>query len=711
MHLRCLFLLAFLAFSQQVFAGGDRDYHMPEYIQPERIDIVRDSFGVPHIFAPTDAEVAYGLAWATMEDDSKTAQYILNASKGLMGRMEGINGAAIDYAVYLTRVRDVAQTYLDHDCPEDFKRVVEGYCAGTNAYFALHWDELSNRRSFPITPTDLISGYMLGMGLMAGVDKNLRSIVEGTIQERLPTLPGGPSPIGSNVFAMNDKITADGGTYLDINSHQPLEGILSWYEAHLSSEEGWNITGSLFHGGLSIFHGATENLAWAHTVGEFDRADVYALKMVEGEKNKYMIGDEVYELEKDVAKLRVGLGKKNRMILPVRKKIYWSKFGPTIKTKSGVFALRMPALMEPRVAEQWWRMNKTTNFEEFKEVLDMQAMAMMNVGYADKEGNIYLLANGKFPKRKEGLDWTNPVWGIEKDRIWKEYYDREDLAWFENPDCGYVFNVNNSAYDGTCKEDNYKPDDFSPTMGYTTTINNRSARFYELMEQYHKVSWEDFLDIKFDHTYPGDTMYFLRDFEIMSMERLSDEKYPDLVDAFEHIRNWDRTADSMDTDLPVLLYALYEVYNRSEGDKEKELAEDPVAREEFFVDCIRLAKNHMIKTFGTMEVPLGRVHGLERGGKWVPVNGGPDMIRASAANKMEDGRLRIWIGDSFIQLVRFDKDGTQHIWSVSPFGASNKPESEHYNDQMELYSDQKFKKMSLDRQYWYDRAKSVYHPK
>ena len=118
----------------------------------------------------------------------------------------------------------------------------------------------------------------------------------------------------------------------------------------------------------------------------------------------------------------------------------------------------------------------------------------------------------------------------------------------------------------------------------------------------------------------------------------------------------------------------------------------------------------MMSTFGTMDLPLSKVHVLERGGKSVPINGGPDNIRAAFANKMEDGRLRVWIGDSFIQLVKFTKDGPE-IYSISPFGASNKKDSPHYNDQMELFSKQEFKKMSLDKNYWIQRAEAIYTPK
>ena len=81
--------------------------------------------------------------------------------------------------------------------------------------------------------------------------------------------------------------TKDGSTYLAINTHQPLDGPVSWYEAHLCSEEGTNILGALFAGTPSILIGANENLAWAHTVNQPDKTDVFALEMHPKEKLKY----------------------------------------------------------------------------------------------------------------------------------------------------------------------------------------------------------------------------------------------------------------------------------------------------------------------------------------------------------------------------------------------------------------------------------------
>lgn len=80
-----------------------------------KIDIVRDSFGVPHIFAPTDAEVAYGLAWAHAEDDFATIQQSYMAGKAILGAYKGKEGATIDYIVHLMRIKELVEAKYESD--------------------------------------------------------------------------------------------------------------------------------------------------------------------------------------------------------------------------------------------------------------------------------------------------------------------------------------------------------------------------------------------------------------------------------------------------------------------------------------------------------------------------------------------------------------------------------------------------------------------
>lgn len=126
-----------------------------------------------------------------------------------------------------------------------------------NLYAQQHPDEVLVKKRCRFVRKILLGGYMLAMALMTGVDGALNSAVNGTAPQ--VSFARGR---GSNAMAMNWKITTDGQVYLDINWHQPLEGPLSCNEAHVQSEEGLNIHGSTFHGGVTIFHGVNEN--WPH---------------------------------------------------------------------------------------------------------------------------------------------------------------------------------------------------------------------------------------------------------------------------------------------------------------------------------------------------------------------------------------------------------------------------------------------------------------
>ncbi len=285
--LLCFFLNSFLVEAQST-------------INPQNIEIVRDSFGVPHIFAPTDAEVAYGLAWATLEDDPKTTQFLLNAAQKYSGRTMGVDGAAIDYAAYLLQLDRVVEERYKKDVSPEFKKILEAYAEGANAYAKKHPEDVILKKAFPLTPKDILVGYMLGQSLMVGIDGVLKAINDNEIldrdEERLDTLG-----TGSNSFAFNSNKTKSGEVFLAINSHQPLEGILSWYEVHLHSDEGWNIVGGLFHGAVSIFHGTNENLGWAHTSNGFDKIDVFQLEMHPSKKLMYKVDGEWLKLEKNTA--------------------------------------------------------------------------------------------------------------------------------------------------------------------------------------------------------------------------------------------------------------------------------------------------------------------------------------------------------------------------------------------------------------------------
>src|SRR5258706_3329664 len=149
-------------------------------IDPNRIDIVRDSFGVPHIFAKTDPEVAYGLAWAEAEDDFKSMQMVLLPAKGVMGKVLGKEGAAGDYAFALFRCKEVTEEKWNTLSPE-FIQLINGYVQGLNNYAKAHPEEVLNKKIFPVTTRDYIASSVLALTVFNGADDAMRRIFSNTI--------------------------------------------------------------------------------------------------------------------------------------------------------------------------------------------------------------------------------------------------------------------------------------------------------------------------------------------------------------------------------------------------------------------------------------------------------------------------------------------------------------------------------------------------
>ena len=371
-------------------------------IDPKTIDIVRDAYGVPHIFAATDAAVAYGLAYAHAEDDFTTIQQSYLAGNAMLSKAIGNKGLPADFiAQFIGSEKIVSEQYEKKISPE-YKKVIEGYGQGLNRYAETHPEEVLVQELFPITPKQMLRYAQLQLFISSGGDAAVGKIVGNQATPKTTT------PKGSNTFGFNSTKTKDGATYLAINTHQPLDGPVSWYEAHLCSEEGTNILGALFAGSPNILIGANQYLAWAHTVNNPDKTDIFELEMHPNIKGQYRVDDTYLPLVKHKAKLRVRvLG----LPITIKRNYYESIFGPTLKNKSGYYAVRTPALFDIRGLEQWWRMNKAKSFSEFYEILKMKAIPGYNIGYADRNDTIFYISNGLIPKRAPGYDWKNTVPG------------------------------------------------------------------------------------------------------------------------------------------------------------------------------------------------------------------------------------------------------------------------------------------------------------
>jgi acyl-homoserine-lactone acylase len=672
-----------------LFAGS---VHAQSTINPANIDIVRDSFGVPHIFAKTDAEAAYGLAWAHAEDDFKSLQEVILPAKNLMAGVKGKPGAAGDYAFALFRCMEATEEKW-HTLSPAFLKLADGYVQGINAYAKKHPQEILHRKIFPVTLKEYVASSVFALTIFNGADQALIRIFNNREWE-VPEL----NKKGSNSAAVNASKTTTGEPFLLINAHQPNTGPQSFYEAHLNSEEGLNITGGLLAGGPCILHGANQYLGWAHTNNYCDRFDEFQLEMNPDNKLQYKFDGQWLNLEVKTIRLKI-----KGIPIRIKRKLYWSKYGATMKNDQGFFSLRLGANMKIGALDQWYQMNRARNFTEFYAALNRQELSMFNIMYADRNDTIFYVNNALMPVRNpsEQYNWRRTVPGNTSKTLWTSFRPLKELPQYLNPQSGFLFNTNHSTFYATAPAYNLKSSSFAKVDGWEDYHNNRSARFMELFPQNDELSYEKFKQIKFDLQLPQKLQYTI---SFDSVYAMHENDHPQIASLLTTFKNWDKRGDANSKGAAIFLL-MYEKLKKTVTDRTtRQLTRQQI------VDVFTYIRDYMQSNFGTTELTLGDLQKLVRGGRDWPLAGFPDLLAPQWTEPYYNGRLKAVGGDGLIMFVRFQKQGLPKIETINMYGASAKQGNKHFDDQVEMYLKQQTKTMSLDKAVIYKQAESIYHP-
>ena len=643
-------------------------------------EIKRDEYGIPHISGPRDADVAFGLGYAHSQDDFATIQNVGIATRGNLAAYKGEKAAISDYLVHLMGIWKTVNGHYD-ELPANLRKVLEAYAEGVNLYAVKHPDEVEPG-FLPFTGKDVAAGFVFKTPFFYGLDKTLIAVFEGRIggkdkelskQEKDAFLPVVSTlPIGSNGVAVAPSRSDDGVTRLLVNSHQPYTGPVAWYEAELHSDEGWHVSGGFFPGSPFMLHGHNENLGWANTVNEPDLVDIYKLKINPDDENQYLLDGKWHDFKKETVDIRVAIW--GPFWWTVQREILRSEHGPVLKTPNGYFAVRYAGHGEFRQVEQYYRLDKAKNLNEFLAAMRLQALPSINYIYADRDGNIAYFYNGQFPKRKPGFDWKGVLPGDRSDLIWHSYVPFDKTPQYINPKSGVLFNANNSPFRATTPSSDLNASAFPDWMGIQQDMTNRAYRMEETFGSDPQITRDEFRKYKFDVTYSKRSELAALVKKVTSVDPGDDK---DLAKAQDILRHWnmEATKDSRGAALGILM-AEPVIHARIVKDK----VPDPM---DTLHDAIARLKKH----FGRLDPKWGEVNRIIRGDVDLPVAGGPDLLRAIYAEKLDDGRLKAVGGDTLFMFVEWDRNGKVSSRNVSQFGsAMTRPDSPHYNDQTPLYA-------------------------
>lgn len=664
------------------------------------VEIARDDYGVPHINGKTDADTAYGLAYAHAEDDFSTIEDVVAMTRGRYGAIAGAEGAKVDYVLHLLGARETAEKHYMELSPE-VRAVCEAYAAGLNHYVEKHPQEVRLSKLFPVTGKDIVTGFVLRAPFFYGLDSTIAALTEGKPLPKdsaAPMTPIGRDPEmnGSNAFAIAPKRMADGKTWLISNSHQPYEGQVAWYEAVTHSGEGLDMAGALFPGSPFVLLGHNRNLGWTNTVNRPDLTDVYKLVMNDA-GDKYRYDGKWLPLSVKRVWLPVKMGPFN---LPVPQTVYRSIHGPVIKNDKGFFAIRYASIDSVKAVEQYYRNTKATNWDEWTKSMSIGGISATNFIYADKTGRVAYIYNALFPDRKPGYDYTKLLPGDTSAVMWSGPVGFDRYPKIVDPASGFVQNANNTPFLAAGPGSEMDPADYSPYLGIELGMTNRGLRATELLAADTSITPEELLAIKMDMIYSkqGWVGPWMASFAALDLKDA-----PELAAAQKLLAGWDWSSDGKGSaDALAERIIRFGARPHWRGDKM------PDAR-----NTLQEAVTEFKKRFGRIDPPLADIQRLRRGKVDLPMLGGTDTLRATTMWDADqaDGKMRVRHGDSFIMLMRWDKAGNVISESIQPYGAATtRPESPHYTDQMKLFVAGKYKPVYFE---WADavkHAKRRYRP-
>lgn len=668
-------------------------------------EITRDEWGVPRVIGATGADAAFALAFAHAEDDFPTVQDALRQALGAQMLAADESEARTAWLVQALGVPDLVRAEYETQLSAEMRTALEAYAAGLNYYAALHPDERAPDL-YPLTGQDVAGLSAFYSPMFYGLGRALADLIaperprEAGRGQELQVFwleENSDSELGSNAFAVAPARSDDGATRLIINSHQPVEGPVSWYEAHMISRDGrLNFAGGTFPGSPVMHVGSSPDLGYAATVNAPDLIDLYEITLSD-DGRQYRLDGAWVDLETRPARMLVHLWGPFawQVTLPVERTAH----GPVIRNDQGAFALRHATHDDIRSVEQAWRSMHARDLDEYQGVMEMLAMGSTNRIVADADGRIARFYGARMPLRVEepGIDWTGILPGDRSDLIWNDFAPLDALPHMIDPAAGYVLEANHSPFRVTGTDEDPVVSGFPASFGIETRMTNRGLQAVDLMAGLETVSREALLAVKFDDSYhPESEMMTLRA-QLLAMDWSHD---PALVEAAAVIAAWDgrtnqenrQAALAVKTFAPITTAPL--------------LGITPPLLTDTFAEAVARLNTH----FGTLEPEWGAVNRLMRGDESIPLDGGPDVLRAVYPAPQDDGTYRMVAGDGLTFLAEWLPDGAFALWAVHQFGASTRADSPHFTDQMEMFAAEAWRRVPMGEADVRAAAVEVYRP-
>ena len=690
-----------------------------------RVTIMRDKWGIPHVFGKSDADAVFGLLYAQAEDDFNRVELNYINAMGRLAEVEGEKEVWRDLRMkmYITPA-DMQAKYAVS--PAWLKELMNAFADGLNYYLHTH----------PDVKPKLITRFEPWMALSfseGSIGGDIESIDLKDLERfygkqgearKVAAMENGfdAEPRGSNGFAIAPKLTKTGNALLLINPHT------SFYfrpEVHMVSEQGLNAYGAVTWGQFFIYQGFNDKAGWMHTSGGGDVIDEYLETVAEkGGKYFYQYGSE----QRPVQARQITLPYRTPSGAMASKTVtaWFTHHGPIVREEGGKWvAVRM--MDEPlKALTQSYTRTKARDYDAFYKAMELRTNSSNNTVYADAKGNIAYFHGNFIPKRDPRFDWSKPVDGSTPATEWQGLHAIKETITLFNPASGYISNTNNWPFSASGASSPKRQD--WPDYMWSLPENARGRHAERVLKDARGFTLDSLIAAAYDsHLTAFEPLVpqLLKDYDALAA---NDPRKALLSAQVASLRGWDLRfgVDSKPTSLAIYwgqdMVAQHAPRARAEGLPTVDFITHRLNADERLASLQR-ASDKLTADFGTWQTPWGEINRFQR------ISGDIDQqyddskpswpVGFASANwgslasfgmvaKQKTRRIYGDRGNSFVAVVEFGP--RVRAKSILAGGNSNNPASKHFADQAEMYSRGEFKDVLFYKEDIEKHLERKYHP-
>ena len=693
----------------------------------ERVEIIRDDFGVPHVYAKTDADAVFGMLYAQCEDDFNRIEQNYIWAIGRLAEVEGESALYSDVRARLFMTQEEAEEAYENS-PKWLRELCDAFADGINYYLHTH-PEVKPRLFTHFEPwmPFYFSEGSIGGDIERISTAKIKAMYEGEVQKAVAQVETQiqeqellslyDEPAGSNGIALNGSMTASGNAMLLINPHTSF---FFRGEMHVVSEEGLNAYGAVTWGQFFIYQGFNEKTGWMHTSTYTDVIDEYIETTRSTATGKeYRYGNEWRPIDslKQSFTIRTDQGPQEKIMT-----LFRTHHGPITHEIEGQLTATAMMWSPAKALEQSFTRTKQSNYEGFRAMMDIKTNSSNNTVYADADQNIAYWHGNFIPQRDTRFDFSKPVDGSDPNTDWKGLHEVSEHITLLNPATNWLQNCNSTPFTAAGPE-SPKPEDYPYYMS-TAPENFRGVHALTLLQQPNRHTLESLIELAYDTHLPA--------FEALLpglVNAFDRSPQPQISEEIELLRTWDyRTSQTSKAMTLAHFYAteLYQRAPRPQGFSPMELITYWGSDQDLGgirLEVFNTVVAQLQEDFGTSQIEWAEVNRYQRidgairqafndslpsvgighaSGRWGAL--------AAYGARYSNNTKKIYgtRGNSFVAVVEFGEK--VRAKSLLAGGQSGDPKSRHFDDQVELYAEGLFKEVPYYREDVLKRAIVTYQP-